>query len=132
MPAHHAIELRFVRVNGTSRPLPSATDDILRIVKLGENTVRTVYTEKSSDGSMVDTNHFNYQQLIGYLYRIFLLLTLDDDPFAYVNLSVPGYPIVLLKVEELRKHMQNILEVILSTCCQWPAIGREEAAPATQ
>lgn len=127
MPTHHCIQLRFVRKG--ERPgstSPPSEDDILRVVKLGENAVRIIYTEKSSDGMMIDTMQFSYTQFIAYLHRIFWLLSLDDDPFESVNIAVPGHPVVLIKVDVLQKNVQYLLELIMHTCYSWPAIGRAE------
>lgn len=108
--------------------MTSANDDSLRIVKLGENSVRIVYTERGEDGVTVDTAQFSYHQLLGYLYRVFWLLGLDDDPFDYVNLALPGYPVILLKVADIKQNLPHILELMINTCHAWPAIGRPEPA----
>jgi hypothetical protein len=126
MPSHHHIEIRFVRSDMTR----AAEDDILKIVKLGENSVRAIYTEKSGDGMMIDTVMLSYSQLMAYLCRIFLLLSLDCDPFAKVNISVPGYPIVLLRVQTLQQNLQHILELLMSTCQTWPVVGRPTHLPS--
>jgi hypothetical protein len=120
MPSHHHIEIRFVRSDTTR----ATEDDILKIVKLGENSVRAIYTEKSGDGTMIDTVMLSYSQLMVYLCRIFMLLSLDCDPFAKVNISVPGYPIVLLRVQTLQQNLQHVLELLMSTCQTWPVVGR--------
>lgn len=126
MPTHHAIEIRFLRTGSDGRVMPNTADDLLRITKLGENSVRVVYTERGRDGPTVDVSQFNYHQLIGYLYRVFWLLSLDDDPFDFVNLAIPGYPVILFKVASIKENMQHIMELMLNTCHAWPSIGRAE------
>jgi hypothetical protein len=125
MPAHHAITIRFIRVqaNGFADGYPSS-DDVLNVTKLGENSVRLVYTENSSDGKVIDVMQFTYQQFIAYLYRAFWLLGLDDDPFKSVQFFIPGYPTVLIDVKSLQQHVNVLLELVMSTCFAWPAIGR--------
>jgi hypothetical protein len=73
---------------------------------------------------MIDTMLLTYSQLMAYLCRIFMLLSLDCDPFAKVNISVPGYPIVILKVPTLQQNLQHILDLLMSTCQTWPVVGR--------
>lgn len=125
MPAHRTIELRFIRRSETGQPQHDASlDDTLKITKLGENLVRTMYTERSVDGATMDVQTISYQQCLVYVYRMFNLLTLDEDPFAEVQLFLPGYPTVLLKVETLRTHIPQLMETLAATCMQWPAIGR--------
>jgi hypothetical protein len=120
MPQYHHIEIKFVRSDTSS----TVEDDILKIVKLGENSVRAIYTEKSTDGTMIDTMLMTYSQLMAYMCRIFMLLGLDCDPFMKVNISIPGYPIVIVKVTTLQQNLQHILELLMSTCQTWPVIGR--------
>ncbi len=86
--------------------------------------MRAIYTERSIDGTTVDVQTLSYQQCLVYIYRIFNLLTLDEDPFESVQLFLPAYPTVLLKVETLRAHIPQLMEALASTCVQWPAIGR--------
>ncbi len=101
-----------------------ATDDTLRISKLGENSVRTIYIEKSGDGAVIDTSLMNYQGLMAYLYRVFYLLGLDEDPFASVQFFIPGYPTILIEVATLHANVNTLMELVMSTCWSWPAVGR--------
>ena len=131
MPQHHDILIRFLRkgAGGLARANP-ATDDTLRISKLGENSVRTIYMEKSSDGTVIDTSTMNYQGLMAYLYRVFYLLGLDEDPFASVQFFIPGYPTILIEVATLRANVHALMELVMSTCWSWPAVGRLAHRPA--
>lgn len=130
MPQHHDILLRFLRrgAGGQARMNP-ATDDTLRIAKLGENSVRCIYMEKSGDATNIDTVLMNYQQLLAYLYRIFYMLGLDEDPFASVQFFIPGYPTILVEVATLHANVHTLMELVMSTCWLWPAVGR--LAPRT-
>ena len=122
MPAHNVIELRFLRQQGTREP---CTDDILEIKKMGENMVRATYREREPTGSLtIDTQLMGYQQLFAYLYRIFWVLSIDTDPFESVQLRVPGYPCVLLSVSTLQQNLTAIMELMISTCWNWPGVGR--------
>lgn len=125
MPQHHDIQLRFLRkgAGGHARANP-ATDDTLRISKLGENSVRTIYIETSADGAIIDTSVMNYQGLMAYLYRVFYMLGLDEDPFASVQFFIPGYPTILIEVATLHANIHTLMELVMSTCWSWPAVGR--------
>jgi hypothetical protein len=125
-PAHHAIVLRFIRrtTSGLADTDPNH-DDILRVTKLGENTLRVVYTERSERNTpMIDVMTQTYAVFIAYLYRVFWLLGLDEDPFQSVQVSVPGYPTCLIQVSELRQNLQYLMELIMNSCIAWPASGR--------
>jgi len=125
MPSHRTIELRFLRKDENDRS--GDTDDIVKIIKLGENSVRVVYHERCAAGHTIDTMIFNYGQLIGYLYRVFWLVGIDDDPFKSVQLFIPGLPSILISVANLQKNINHILEMLLNTCYSWPHVGREPA-----
>jgi hypothetical protein len=127
MPAHHAIEMRFIR---NPNSISGRTDDVLRITKLGENSVRAVYTEISGAERVIDSMVMSYQQFIVYVYRLFFMLTLDDDPFVSVQLFIPCYPTILLKVANLHKNINIILEMLASVCYTWPSIGRPQEPEA--
>jgi hypothetical protein len=123
---HHKIELRFLRKKkGGSGAATSDQDDILEIFKLGENSVRVIYTESGlGDAPLKDVIHCNYQQALTYVYRAFMLLALDDDPFLSVQIHAPGYPCSLLHVSKIKENLPMIMELLATTCWNWPAIGR--------
>lgn len=126
-PPHHPIFIHFIRrtANGHAQT-DSRLDDTLTIQKLGENNVRVTYTERSEDGKLVDTTLMTYQKLIHYLYRIFWMLSLDEDPFQSVQLIVPGYPTTLIRVDTLRGQLGGVMDVLVNTLWQWPTIGRPD------
>lgn len=130
MPAHREINIRFLRrlPNGATCPNPR-NDDILRIQKLGENSVRVIYAESTVDGRTIDVHTLSYHQLWTYLIRTFWLLALDEDPFASVQLAVPGYPCVLLTVARLQQQLPQLMEILMSSCVAWAVIGRYGMTP---
>ena len=124
MPRHRTIQIRFIRRG----PADPSRDDILIVTKLGDNSLRVVYTEKNHYDSFTDLLTITYAQLVSYIYRTIQLLTLDEDPFQSVQFFVPGYPTLLLGVDKLKENTGNILEMISFTMLNWPTIGREENA----
>lgn len=123
---HHKIELRFLRKKTSSSDgaAPASEDDVLEIFKLGENSVRIVYTENDGTAIQKDVFHCNYQQALTYVYRAFMLLSLDDDPFLSVQIHAPGYPCALIFVKKIKENMTMIMELLATTCWNWPAVGR--------
>lgn len=122
MPRYHEICLRFIRVDSRNM---SSTDDVLRIQRIAENSYRVVYTERSGDGSYIDIMTLSNQTLLAYLYRIFWLLGLDEDPFESVQLFVPGYPTCLVKTANVKANVPNLLDIIITNCWNWPTVGAE-------
>jgi len=120
-PGHRDIQIRFIRKNadGTANS-NRKNDDLLRISRLGENNIRTIYVERDEEYATVDivlcTNH----QLLCYLYRMFWLTTIDEDPFHSVKFYIPGFPTFQLTVASVQFYIPNLLDLILSLCWNWP------------
>jgi len=124
MPRYREAQIRFIRRknNGGAETNP-LRDDVLRISRLGVNAVRVVYTERTDDAPVVDVLTCNNYSLLSYLYRLFWLTTLDEDPFKSVQFFIPGFPTFLLEVATLKQHVPYILELVISLCWNWPTIG---------
>lgn len=61
------------------------------------------------------------EQVDTYLRSLFVLLTRDAEPFANFQISAPGFPCILLPIEELKKERvrQSILDVLPVLCNFW-------------
>ena len=128
MPAHHTLQVRFLRrVQGGGAESDGSRDDIIHISKLGENSLRLSYTERSDDGAVVDVMNFTYQQALTYMHRALWLVSLDEDPFQSVQCFIPGFPTFLVQVTTLKENMTSILELFYSVFMAWPAVGVERA-----
>lgn len=126
MPTHRNIEIRFLRrKEGTTNTADNnpAHDDVLRIVKLGENSVRIIYLEREGDGTMTDTLTLSYQEALTHIYKIFMLMGLDADPFVSVQFRIPGYPCYLILVEKIQENMSMIMGILASSCWGWAHVG---------
>jgi hypothetical protein len=126
MPQYNPMTFRFVRrrmPEGIAEPDPEL-DDLLVVQKLGENTLRVTYTERTQDGVLRDTTVMTYQRFFHYLWRLLWLLTIDVDPFQNVQLMIPSFPIVLVPVPTLQHHMVQIMDIVMTTCWQWPVVAR--------
>jgi hypothetical protein len=91
---------------------------------MGDNLNKIIYTEKNNDEATVDLITYTNQQLIAYLYRVFWLTNLDEDPFQYIQFFVPGYPTSLLTIPALRQNIPNAIDLVASTCLNWSTIGQ--------
>jgi hypothetical protein len=124
MARHNPMNFHLIRRADLNRR-SGTYDDTIKVTKLGENSVRVVYTEKTRDGNTTDVMTFNYHQLLCYLHRAFFLLSLDDDPFQTMQVVLPGYPMSLIPVAEIKKHSATVLELVMSVCLTWPAQGSQ-------
>jgi hypothetical protein len=132
MPATHAIQIRFLRrtPNGAIEQ-NSLRDDLLLIHKLGENSLRVTYTERTADGALSDTTLMTYQKMLHYVSRILWLLGLDSDPFHSVQVMIPAYPTVLVPIARIQEQAVMIMDLLVNTCWHWPTAARVDA-PAAQ
>ena len=126
-PANHCIQIRFIRQGQGPK-----NDDILKILRDRENAVRMIYTEHGDNNRPdIVITRCNHQQMLSYLYRLFWIVGLDEDPFEKVQFFIPGYPTFLVNVETIKDKMPNIMDLIISTCWNWPSLlvgSPEEAA----
>jgi hypothetical protein len=125
MPNYHDIEIRFVR-----KAILNKQDDVLRITHVGENSLRLIYTEWSDDGPTVDIMTYKTNQLIAYLYRVFWLLGLDEDPFESVQFFVPGYPSFIIPIRVVKENASHLLDLVVATCSEWPRVGASSSTGA--
>lgn len=127
MPVYHDIHIRFIRrrPDGGAEPNP-LLDDLLRVSKLGENNLRVTYTERSEDGVLSDSMVMGYQRFLHYMWRLLWLLSVDGDPFQSIQMIIPGYPISLIPVSVVSQNMPTILDILMTTCWQWPVMRRPE------
>ena len=130
MPAYHEIHIRFIRRREGGIPETNPLlDDILRVSKLGENNLRVTYTERTDDGVLCDSMLMGYQRFLHYVSRLLWLLSVDVDPFQNIQLIIPGYPMVLIPVSTVSQNMAIILDILMTTCWQWPTVRRAEVPP---
>jgi hypothetical protein len=61
------------------------------------------------------------EQVDTYLISLCTLLTRDSDPFESLQIAAPGFPCILLPVQELKKERlrQAILDVLPILCNFW-------------
>jgi hypothetical protein len=131
MARHRCITLYFSRVTRNGSQANPEHDDSLRIYKNSENNIRMIYTDRSEESApYIDVMNVNYQQMMLYLYRLFWLLAMDSDPFHSVQLFIPGYPTVLMPVAAIQANINQLMDLLGSTCIAWPAIGsQQQSAP---
>lgn len=61
------------------------------------------------------------EQVDTYMTSLFVLLTRDADPFESFQIQAPGFPCILLPIEELKKERvrQSILDLLPVLCNFW-------------
>jgi hypothetical protein len=104
-PSAIPITLRLIRKDKTANK-----DDIIKIhtysdVDSVEYMIEYVDPESSTKSGTVhhSSEWMSGDEIDTYLDSLFTLLTRDDDPFDKFQIAAPGFPCILLKVEELKK-----------------------------
>lgn len=95
-------------------------DDKITIQKLTENRLKVTYVEKSGLEPIVDISYMGYHQFLTYIYRVFYLLVIDDDPFLSIQFMIPGYPSTLVTVPSLKWQVPQLFELLSSALYTWP------------
>ncbi len=101
-PATAPIVLRLLR-----KDLSSKNDDIIKIFNVGSDQYRVEYTDPNCLNN-VKVHHVSKDPMTGeqmdlYLNSLITLLTRDTDPFWKFQITAPGFPAILLDINDLKK-----------------------------
>ena len=79
----------------TRKNLDSSNDDVIRVTvdSYDEFTVR--YMDKTSNGSKFEMA-FDWDALLEYFDSLKHMLSLDIEPFADIQIQIPGFPVIAL------------------------------------
>ena len=118
-PSAIPITLRLLRKDKTAK-----SDDIIKIrsyTDVDTELYQIEYKDPQSDTQSGVVHHssewMSGEELDTYLDSLFTLLSRDDDPFEHFQIMAPGFPCILLKVEDLKKprvrqSIHNVLPVL--------------------
>ena len=110
------ITLRLLR-----RSKDAEYDDIIKIYRVDfeDDSYKIVYVDNDPAPGVNSVKHESIQYYTGeeldtYLTSLFVLLTRDDDPFNKLQIQAPGFPCILLRVDQLKKPRvrEEILNVL--------------------
>lgn len=104
------------------RDLKSNHDDIITIRKLRDDTYSYTLTDKTSTNASVNTQKgLDRDQVISILRTTLNMLILDDEPYYAVQVILPTFPSVMLKVESLTAEVRDRLyDAVEMTMDSWP------------
>ena len=110
------ITLRLIRADKTAQ-----YDDIIKIYRVDyeDDSYKIVYEDNDAATEEGTTTHESVRYYTGdeldtYLTSLFALLGRDNDPFESFQIQAPGFPCILLRVEQLKKARvrEEILNVL--------------------
>lgn len=106
------ISMRLLRADGSSS---GENDDQIVIEDQGDNVYHVYFRDATWDNQK--TAHMvvlSGEELDTYLEGYFFLLTRDSQPFRSIQLNIPCLPIIMFKIEDLKKKsIRNCLTTIL-------------------
>ena len=115
-PTSVPIVLRLLRKNKDAD-----CDDVIKIRPVEDSEDEYTIEYKCGDSENPDSpiRHTSLVSLSGeevdtYLGSLFVLLSRDDDPFEKLQILAPGFPSIMLTMDELRKQRarQAIMDVL--------------------
>ena len=74
-------------------------DDEVRIWRRANDTFSLEYTE--GEHGRMNTQVYSREGVRGYLWTLMYLLTIDSDPFRYLQIIGVGFPSVLVSISDL-------------------------------
>ena len=103
------------------------SDDMLTIQKVGFSHFFVKYYDT---GTPKVTFHANESAVVDHIYGIFDLLTMDEEPFESIQVDIPAYPSIIVKIRSLkqRRLSDSIVHIIRRTLYNWPQ-PRQNGSP---
>jgi hypothetical protein len=102
-------------------------DDLIKIRPSTENErlLNVYYKDKDSNKnySFDDT----WDNVVVYLKRILMVLPFDSDPFNSVQFTLPAYPSVMIRVDDIldsELFIQTVFDMMKSVVNGWPVSQR--------
>lgn len=99
------------------RSIGAVNDDIITIEKRSR-FFSVTYTDRDS--------HYRYSfdasrdELIEYLYSIFEMLRIDEEPFDSIQVTLPAYPVINIKIKSLNDNtIQTIMKPLKRSLLRW-------------
>lgn len=73
-------------------------DDTIRVWRRPENTFFLTYTD--GETGRVHTHTYTKDAFRGYMWMVLYMLTIDSDPFRYLQVNGVGFPSILVSLSE--------------------------------
>ena len=95
------------------------SDDILKITPNAQKSGFDVVLRQHTIGNFV-TMYIEQFDIVNYLQRFLVPLTLDDDGYDYVQFDCAGYSSVVLKTSKVETYFPILSAQILAHLANWP------------
>jgi hypothetical protein len=99
------------------RSLNNASDDVITINKDGYLFSVSYMDRDSKFRYSFDASR---EQVIEYLYSIFEMLRIDEEPFHSIQVTLPAYPVINVKIASLNdKTIQTFMRPLKRSLLRW-------------
>lgn len=112
------------------RSIGASNDDVITIRKL-EDLFSVTYTDRES--------HYRYSfdatrdQVIDYLYSILDMLRIDEEPFHSIQVTLPAYPAINVKIGSLSENtIKTIVKPVKKCLLRWLTSSGRSVFPASR
>ncbi len=102
-PFKDSTNITFRLLKSGSENYDEMKDDIITIVHQGEDLYHVYYRDGEWKDDFSHMTALSGDELDSYLESMFFLLTRDAQPFRSIQLNIPCMPLIMLRVEDLRK-----------------------------
>jgi hypothetical protein len=107
------------------RSIRSSNDDIIYIKTLDDTFFTVQYVDR--DASLRYWFEATRDEVIEYMYSIFDMLRIDEEPFECVQMTLPAFPVIMLKIGSLNdKNVRTMMKPF-----KWSLGGRRSARVGT-
>lgn len=102
-PFKDSTNITFRLLKSGSDNYDEKKDDIITIVHQGDDLYHVYYRDGEWKEDFSHMTALTGDELDTYLENMFFLLTRDAQPFRSIQLNIPCMPLILLRVEDLKK-----------------------------
>ena len=118
-PRYATIQFRLLREDKNK----GNTDDVISIKKAEVDLYDVVYNDQEG-GVKMKTHGLTQEQVQTFLSNTFRLLTVDNTPFANVQVILPGLPSIMVAPDELDSQTRDLIyDSVEMTMDNWPILA---------
>lgn len=102
-------------------------DDLIKITPSSDNERLLTVFYKDKDSNKNYSFDDTWDNVLVYLKRILMVLPFDSDPFYSVQFTLPAYPSVMIRVEDILDDdvfIETVFEMMKSVVNGWPTSTR--------
>lgn len=118
-PRYAKVQFRLLRGDNDK----ANEDDIITITKAADDLYNVCYNDQQG-GMKMKTNDLTASQVQTYLSNTFRLLSVDNQPFHNLQVTLPGLPTIMVAPEDLDSQTRDLIyDSVEMTMDNWPILA---------